>query len=181
MGRGFSPDALEMSSIVGKVSGPEAPTHMYLFAMGRLGFFDDRGCAIGQDLRDSGGNFRRIIAEGQHCIRTKLFRMTDHELVGIATRPFASFRIETDIAAKKDLNPGADISYDRPRTHDDASNNAEVFHHSIAIQLYVRSYQRMIHIFPFAGNYFIIYPTNSSINHGIRGGLSIRIIRGSVH
>ena len=75
-------------------------------------YYDRR--AVGEDLRDSWGYFRRIIFKSDNGVGTYVGRVFEHEVEGMLSSLLAELGINRDITAKKRLYPRADIPYYRP-------------------------------------------------------------------
>src|SRR5260221_9725748 len=67
---------------------------------------------VAQNLADTGGNLRGIIANADEGICAQLLGVLDHQFVGVAACPFAQVGVERDVATGKLLECSADVADD---------------------------------------------------------------------
>lgn len=90
--------------------------------------------AITQNLRHPGHDFRRVVANGNQGVCPDGRRMFDRPAERLGTCLLAEVREQRDVAAKKRLKFGADLTEHGARAHDDAADDAERLHHVISVK-----------------------------------------------
>src|SRR5262249_17844769 len=98
-----------------------------------IALYDHRR-TIAQHFGDAVHDFGRVVVNADDRIRTHLLRMLQHELEGLAARPFAEAREQRNIAADQSLERAADAAEDRPRANHDAAHDAESADDPVAFQ-----------------------------------------------
>jgi thioredoxin reductase (NADPH) len=125
----------------GRTTARPGPRAFISPARSRRDRLDHDGRAVGQNLGHRGRDLVGIIAHREDRIGAHLVGVLDEKVERLLPRLLGELRIDADVAAKEDLNGGAEVADNAARAHRQTTNHAEVAHNAVALDFVRRHYE----------------------------------------